>query len=235
VTAGYPPSIFERITDKSFKNIPCLRKIRETGKTYIGDMELTWKGETENRVQSVVVAVPKYDLENKFSGAVMTVLSLSAIIDRYIKVESEISGCCWIINSSGTTLVRPDKTNVCTELETLGNTKTLEGTLLKNTLKKGKEGYGEYMFPVVQGGENIIAYAPINAGSGRWFIVIATPYSKTILLARKGFVNIILWTLGLIIMVIMAGISIAYSGAKQLRLKEELKRLREREGGRRNC
>ena len=230
VTAGYPPSIFERITDKSFKNIPCLRKIRETGETYIGDMELTWKGETENRVQSVVVVVPKYDLENKFSGAVMTVLSLSAIIDRYIKVESEISGCCWIINSSGTILVRPDKTNVCTELETLGNAKSLEGTLLKNTLKKGKEGYGEYMFPVVQGGGDIIAYAPINAGSGRWFIVIATPYSKTILLARKGFVNIILWTLGLIIMVIMAGISIAYSGAKQLRLKEELKRLREREG-----
>ena len=232
VTARYPPSIFERITDESLKNIPYLQKIRETGKTYIGDMELTWKGEAENRVQSVVVAVPKYDSENRFSGAVMTVLSFSAIIDRYIKVKSEISGCCWIINSDGTILVRPEKTHACTELETLGNAKTLDGARLKDILTNRKEGYGEYMFPVVQGGtkKNIIAYAPINAGSGRWFIVIATPYSKTVLLARKGFGNIIFGTLGLIIAVIIAGISTAYYGVKQLRFKEELKRLREREG-----
>ena len=231
VTAEYPPSIFEGITDESLKNISYFKEIKKTGKTYIGDLQLAWKGEAKGRAQSVVVAVPKYDAEDRFSGAVITVLSLSAIIDRYIKVKSETSSCCWIINSSGTILVRPDKTNACTELETLGNAKTLDGASLKNALAEGKEGYSECVLPLEGGGtkKSIIAYAPVNAGSGRWFIAVATPYNGIVLLARKGFTDIIFWTLGFIIVVVIAGFSVASLSAKQLRLKEELKRLRERE------
>ncbi|MBW2648983.1 MAG: PAS domain S-box protein [Deltaproteobacteria bacterium] len=116
-------------------------------------------------------------------------------------------------------------------LKTLGNAKTLGGASLKDVLAEGKEGYRECVLPMEGGGtkKSIIAYAPVNAGSKRWFIAITTPYNETVLLARKGFGNIIFGTLGLIIVVIIAGISTAYSGAKQLRLKEELKRLRERE------
>ncbi|MBW2558816.1 MAG: PAS domain S-box protein [Deltaproteobacteria bacterium] len=231
VTAEYPPSIFEGITDESLKNISYFQEIKKTGKAYIGDLQLAWKGEANGRAQSLVVAVPKYDSEDRFSGAVMTVLSLSAIIDRYIKVKSEPSGFCWIINSSGTILVRPDKTNACTELETVGNAKTLDGTSLKNALAEGKEGYSECVLPLKGGRpkKSIIAYAPVNADSGRWFVAIATPYNEIVLLARKGFTDIIFWTLGLILVVVIAGFSVASLSAKQLRLKEELKRLRERE------
>ncbi|MBW2648504.1 MAG: cache domain-containing protein, partial [Deltaproteobacteria bacterium] len=72
VTAEYPPSIFKEITDESLKRSPYLHEIRETGKTYIGDVELAWKGAAEDRVQSVIVAVPKYDAEDNFSGVVLT-------------------------------------------------------------------------------------------------------------------------------------------------------------------
>ncbi|MEA1971302.1 MAG: cache domain-containing protein, partial [Thermodesulfobacteriota bacterium] len=231
VTARYPPSVFEGITDESLKSGSYFQEIRKTGRTYIGDLQLTCEEEAENRVQSVIVAVPRYDAEDNFSGAVLTGLSLSAIIDRYIKVKSETSGCGWIIDGRGTILVRPDKAHACMELETLGNTKIPGGASLRDVLAEGKEGYSECVLPM-EGGEtkkSIIAYAPINAGSKRWFVAITTPYNKIVLLARKGFINIIFWTLGLIIVVIITGVSIAYSSAKQLRLKEELKRLRERE------
>ncbi|MEA3486725.1 MAG: ATP-binding protein, partial [Thermodesulfobacteriota bacterium] len=231
VTAEYPPSIFEGITDESFKHSPYFQEIKKTGKTYIGGLQLAWEGEAEDRVQSVIIAVPKYDAEDNFSGVVLTGLSLSAIIDRYTKVKSETSGCGWIIDSSGAIFVRPDKAHACMELETLGSTKIPGGASLKDVLAEGKEGYSECVLPMEGGGtkRSIIAYAPVNAGSKRWFVAITTPYNKIVLLARKGFINIIFWTLGLIIVVIITGISAAYSSAKQLRLKEELKRLRERE------
>ncbi len=228
----YPSSIPGGMTDEIFKHSPYFQQIKKTGKAYIGDLQLALEGEVKNRIQFMVIAVPKYDTAGNFSGAVLAGLSLSAIIDRYIKVKSETSGCGWIIDSSGTILVHPDKTHTCMELETLGNAKTIGGAPLKDTLAEGKEGYSECVLPTEVGGtkKSIIAYAPVKTGSKSWFVVITTPYNKIVLLARKGFINIIFWTLGLIIVVIIAGISVAYSSAKQLRLKEELKRLREREG-----
>jgi len=231
VTAKYPSSIFEEITDESLKVAPYFQEIRKTGETYIGDLHLMREGETEDKVQSVIVAVPKYDTRNNFSGVVFTSLSLSAIIDRYIKATSDISGCGWIIDNNGAILVRPDKIHACMEPETLGNTQTVDGVPLKDVLAEGKEGYNECMLTTEgKKTKSIIAYAPVNAGSGRWFVAITTPYNKIVLLARKGFLNIIFWALGLIIVVIITGISITYLGVRRLRLEEELKRLREREG-----
>ena len=229
VTAKYPPSIFEEMTDESFESSSYFQEIKKTGRTYIGDLQLGREGEAKNRVQSVVVAVPKYDADDNFSGAVFTGLSLSAIIYRYIKATSETSGCGWIIDSSGATLVHPDEAHACMEPETLGNAKTVDGASLRDVLAEGKEGYSECMLPV-EGGKtkkSIIAYAPVNAGSGRWFVAITTPYNKIVLLARKGFINIIFWTLGFIIVVIITGISVAYLGVRRLHLEEELKRLKE--------
>ncbi len=231
VTAKYPSSVFEEINDQSLKFAPYFKEIQKTGRAYIGDLHLRREGETENKVHSVIVAVPTYDTQETFSGVVFTSLSLSAIIDRYIKATSDISGCGWIIDNSGAILVRPDKVHACMEPETLGNTQTVDGVSLKDILAEEKEGYNECMLPT-EGKEtkkSIIAYAPVNAGSGRWFVAITTPYNKIVLLARRGFLNIILWTLGLIIVVIITGISITYLGVRRLRLEEELKRLRERE------
>jgi len=143
VTAEYPPSIFEGITDESFKHSSYFQEIKKTGKTYIGGLQLAWEGGAENIVQSVIVAVPKYDAEDNFSGVVLTGLSLSAIIDRYTKVKSETSGCGWIIDSSGAIFVRPDKAHACMGLKTLGNAKILGGAPLKDVMAKGKEGYRE--------------------------------------------------------------------------------------------
>ncbi|MBW2543892.1 MAG: PAS domain S-box protein [Deltaproteobacteria bacterium] len=240
-TNTYPPSIFEKITgspdESGFKSHAYFREIKKTGNPYISDLLLEWDEEyndVKNRFRPIIIAVPKYDSESRFSGAVLVVLSLSTIVDRYLISENETS-CAWIMDNSGAILVHPDQSRLVgiagKDLGALECAKTHGGISLKDALMKGKEGYGEYMLPVMGGGtkKSIVAYAPINLHSGRWFIAVATPYNETVLLARKGFVNIIFGTLGLIIVVIIAGISIAYSGAKQLRLKEELKRLRERE------
>ena len=241
-TSAYPPSIFEKITgspdESGFKSHACFQEIKKTGKPYISGLLLAGEEKQENvrnRFRPVIIVVPKYDSENRFSGAVLAVLSLSTIVDRYLTSGSETSCCAWIMDNSGAILAHPDQSRLVgiagKDLGALECTKTHGGIPLKDALMKGKEGYDEYMLPVVGGGtkKSIVAYAPINLHSGRWFIAVATPYNKIVLLARKGFVNIIFGTLGLIIVVILVGISTAYSSAKQLRLKEEQKRLRERE------
>ncbi len=229
VTTDYPPSSSGEIISVRFKNNFYSQETKKTGETYIGDLRVVREGDTENKVHSVIIAVPKYDSEGEFSGTVLAVLSLSALIDRYMKAAGEASGCGWIVDNSGFILLRPDQTCACVELETLGNAKTVDGKFLKDILAKGKEGYSECVLPMEDKGmgKSIIAYAPINAGSERWFVAITIPYNRMILLARKGFINVILWTFGFILVVIIAGILVVYFGVKRVRLKEELKRLKE--------
>ncbi|MBN2539643.1 MAG: PAS domain S-box protein [Deltaproteobacteria bacterium] len=234
ITSTYPPSIFEKIAGRNFQSLDYFREIRKTGKPYISDL-LSAGEEKQKNVQDtsrpVIIAVPKYDSENRFSGAVLSILSLSTIVDRYLISRSETAYCAWIMDNSGTIIAHPDQSFTGKDLGALKCAKVHGEIPLKDTLMKGKEGYDEYILSAVGGKtkKSIVSYAPINVDSGRWFIAVATPYNEIILLARKGFINIIFGTLGLIIVVIIVGISAANSRAKQLRLKEELKRLKERE------
>ena len=235
ITTGYPTSALEGILGKSFESRPYFPEIQKTGKPYIGTLPLLAAGENDKEghdtTKSVIVAVPTYDSENRFSGAVLAALSMTTIVDRYIMSRSEISCCAWIMDSEGTILAHPDPSFTGRSLVAVERAKVDGPASLKEALITGREGYGEYALPV-EGGKtekNIIAYAPIDLNPGHWFIAVTTPYDEIVLLARKGFINIMLGALGLIIAVIVASISIAVSNTKRLRLKEGLKRLRERE------
>ncbi|MDD5724137.1 MAG: ATP-binding protein [Syntrophales bacterium] len=235
VTTGYPPSAIAGMLGKRFESRPYSPKIQETGEPYVGALQLPAEGEKgkggHDKSQSVIVAVPKYDSENRFSGTVLATLSLFTIVDRYIMSKSETPCCAWIMDSEGTILAHPDPSFIGQSLVALERVKAGGRASLKETLMRGLEGYGEYPLPI-EGGKtekNIIAYAPIDLNPGHWFIAVATPHDEIVLLARKGFSNIMFGALGLIIAVIVASILIAASNTKRLRLKEELKRLRERE------
>lgn len=233
VTTGYPFSALEGMLGKSFESRPYSPEIRETGKPYIGTLPVAGEVgiEGHDTSPSVIVAVPTYDAENRFSGTVLAALSLSTLVDRYIMSKSETSCCAWIMDSAGTILAHPDLFFVGKSLVTLERAKASGRPALKEALIRGGEGYGEYQLPVGEGKteKNIIAYAPVDLNPGYWFVAVAAPYNEIILLARKGFTNIMFGALGLIIAVIVASISVATSSTRRLRLKEELKRLRERE------
>jgi len=236
VTIGYPSSALEGILGKSFESWSHFTEVQKTGKPYIGTLPLQTMG--ENAVQDieiqdvsrpVIVAVPTYDSGNRFSGTVLAALSLSTIIDRYITSKCETC-CAWIMDSGGTMIVHPDSACVGHSLVALEHPAS-RGASLRDALRDGRAGYGEYRLPG-EGGKTekkIIAYAPIDLASGHWLVAVAAPYNEIILLARRGFTNIMFGALGFIIAVIIASVSIATSSTRRLRLKEELKRLRERE------
>ncbi|MBN2398497.1 MAG: PAS domain S-box protein [Deltaproteobacteria bacterium] len=232
VIIGYPPSVLDGMLGKSFEPHPHFSEIQKTGKPYIGTpLPPTGEGdaETHDKSRSVIFAVPTYDSENRFSGAVLAALSLSNIVDRYITSKCETC-CAWVMDSEGIMIVHPDPSCIGHSIAVLEHPAS-RGASLKEALRKGEEGYGEYRLP--REGEDpekyILAYAPIDLGERHWLVTVAAPYNEIILLARKGFLNIMFGASGLIVVVIIASASIATSSTKRLRLKEELKRLRERE------
>ena len=234
VTIGYPPSALEGVLGKSFESRPYFPEIEETGKPYVGTLPpLPVAGENDmeaqGKSQQVIVAVPTYDSENRFSGTVLAALSLSTIVDRYITSKCETC-CTWIMDSEGTMIVHPDPSCIGHGLVALEHPAS-RGASLKDALREGRAGHGEYQLPG-EGGKTekkIIAYAPVDLAPRHWLVAVAAPYNEIILLARRGFTNIMFGALGFIIAVIIASVSIATSNTKRLRLKEELKRLRERE------
>ena len=233
VTTGYPPSALDGMIGKTLESRPYSPAIQKTGKPYISTLPLPPVGENDAEVhdasQSVIIAVPTYDSENRFSGTVLAALSISTIVDRYITSKCETC-CAWVMDSGGTMIVHPDSACIGHSLVALEHPAS-RGASLKDALREGRAGFGEYQLPG-EGGKiekKIIAYAPIDLTSGHWLVAVAAPYNEIILLARKGFTNIMFGALGLIIVLIVASISITASSTKRLRLKEELKRLRERE------
>ena len=235
VITSYPSSFLKGITGKNFGFRRYFQEVSKTGKPYISDLLLVG-GEkyedVESRFKSIIVAVPKYDSKNEFSGVVLAALSFSTIIDRYIKrVRCGMSCSAWIVDDNGVIVVHPDAEFTGKDAGILEGAKTEGGMSLKSTLLKGQEGYGEYMLRE-EGGrveKNIVAYVPIHLGSWKWAIAINVPRYVAISLLRETFFNIMIIAFGLIAAVIIGSTFIVYSGRRHLRVREELKHLREKE------
>ena len=235
LVTSYPSSFLKGITGKNFGFRRYFQEVKKTGKPYISDLLLVG-GEkyedVESRFKSIIVAVPKYDSKNEFSGVVLAVLSFSTIVDRYIKrVKSGMPCSVWIVDDNGAIVVHTDAEFTGKDAGILEGAKTEGGMSLKSTLLKGQEGYGEYMLLEESGrnGKNIVAYVPIHLGSRKWVIAINTPYYVAISLLRKTFFNVMIVAIGLIAAVVIGSTFIVYSGRKHLRVREELKHLREKE------
>lgn len=234
IIAAYPPSLLKGIMGKSFGFRRYFQEAKRTGKPCVSDLVLVG-GEkyedVENRFKSIIVAVPKYDPGNEFSGVVLAALSFSTIIDRYIKpIKCDMPCCLWMVDDSGTILVHPDAEFVGENVGILEGAKSEERISLKDALLRGEEGYGEYMLLKKDGRveKSIVAYAPIHLGSRKWTIVAGIPHDAAILLLRKTFFNIMFVAALLIAAVVIGSIAVVYSGRRRLRLEEELRHLRER-------
>ena len=69
----------------------------------------------------------------------------------------------------------------------------------------------------------------MHAGDKKWILLVVAPYSQVVSPVRKTFVYTLFSSLLLIGVVIIVGMSFAYKEGKRLRIKEENKRLKERE------
>ncbi len=234
VINSYPSFPLKGRMGESFGFRHYFQEVKKTGKSYVGDLVLVGSEkpkDVEGGIESIIVAVPKYDSKNEFSGVVLAALSVSTIIDRYIKpVECGVSCYSCMVDDSGIILFHQDAEFTGKDIAILEDVKSEGGIFLKDALLRGEEGYGEYML-LGKGDrveKSIVAYAPIHPGSRKWMIAVSTPRDTAISSLRKTFFNIMFVAVGLIAAVVIGSIFTVYSARKRLRLGEELKRLRER-------
>ncbi|OPY87843.1 MAG: Sporulation kinase A [Smithella sp. PtaU1.Bin162] len=165
---------------------------------------------------------------NDFAGAWLASFSLGAIIGTYEKQTRESNlGYLWLADAQGKIIVHPAA--------------NLIGKNIRDLLPGGKDiplnfaaGRGNYLETAVQyntghGERSIVAYSPLQTGDKTWIVFIAAPYDQVISPVRTTFIYTLFTALLLIIVVVIASISFAYREGKRLRIKEERKRLAERE------
>ena len=229
IQSFYPPHAKEMI-DKSL-----IRAIKEIEKPYIYHtylLEAEHESAGDGSTESIIISIPTKDREGKVTGAIITTLSLDKIIDRFATQENNgATSDLWLVDNSGFFIIHPNEQLIGKDVKSLTGINGDKGANLKEVFLKGEEGYGEYSLKNEKGDseKRIVAYAPVNVGTELWSVAISTPYGAVISSLRKAFINILIGAMALIIVVIITAISMAYTGARQLRLKEELKHLKEKQ------
>jgi PAS domain S-box-containing protein len=232
VVCGYPDSHMEGMWGKSFKKYHFFEKIKESHTPYVGKQMIGGTESSEGSdtgIDSIVIGIPKWDTEGEFTGAVLATISIHTIVDRYMCPARGLSPNDYLM------VDEDDQIIINSNPEIIGTTARItEDTMtapINKFFPRDTDGYGISHFRNSTGEtiKTIIGYAPVRMGENLWSFVVVTPYDSVILLLRKASVNIMLGALGLIMAVIITGISIARSSARNVYFKEQLKLLQERE------
>ena len=176
----------------------------------------------------LIIGYPLWHQENIFSGAWIVSLSLAAIIEGYEKQTKDNGlGDLWLVDEQGSFIIHPDSAFIGKNINNL--VKNINGSEIDFSSEQGN-----YMDSLVKQNANkekrsIIAYYPLQAGGKKWFVFVASPYSNVILPVRKTFAYTLFSAILLILVVVVASMSFAFREGKRLRMKEEQKRLKERE------
>jgi PAS domain S-box-containing protein len=204
-------------------------KMLENGR-YLGGLNrlfaLNRKGD-EQFSRTICIGLPVYGKDGKFNGAVLALINPRLLITRSIlKKESPINGEFWLVDDQDRIAYHPDGAMI--------NRKFHDMIPDSNKSFDVSPGIKKYFIEnvIISPGKSstcIISYAPIRIGTSTWFAVMVAPYDAVQNPIASTSRNIILGAFGLIIVVIVTAISIAQLDVKRLRLKEELKRLQERE------
>jgi len=176
----------------------------------------------------LIVGYPLWRQENIFSGAWVVSLSLAAIIEGYEKQTKDNGlGDLWLLDEQGSFIIHPDSAFIGKNINDL--IRNVNGSEVDFSSAQGN-----YLDSLVRQNDkkeqrSIIAYYPLQASGKKWFILVASPYSNVILPVRKTFAYTLFSAILLILVVVVASMSFAFREGKRLRMKEEQKRLKERE------
>ena len=226
----YPVGHAENLIGKTIYDPEIMHalKMLESGR-YLGGLNNSFalKGNVNAWLsKTICIGLPVYSLEGKYKGAILALISPQLLIKHSVLKKSSFIGEFWLIDDQDKVAYHPDSTLINKNFH----------ELIPNH-KKGfdtSSGVKRYFIENAITSDNkpstcIISYAPIRIGTSTWLVVMVAPYHKVQNLIASASRNIILGAFGLVIVVIVTAISIAQSDVKRLRLKEELKRLKERE------
>jgi PAS domain S-box-containing protein len=176
----------------------------------------------------LVFGYPLWHQENYFSGAWIVSLSLAAIIEKYEKQTKDNGlGDLWLIDEQGNFIIHPDPFFIGKKINSF--IRNVNGSEIDFSSAQGNYLDSLVWKSVKKEQRNVIAYYPLQFGEKKLFVLIASQYSNVILPVRKTFAYTLFSAIMLILVVVVASISFAFREGKRLRMKEEQKRLKERE------
>ncbi len=232
----YPNRAFAGLLGERFDRYTFFHQIRKTRGPFVGELDLsedTPLSRTLGMSRAVVIGVPKYRYGDGtlFTGVVFAIMPLEKVIDFFGKEpQGKMAQDSWIVDHQGRLIVHPAEGFIGRDVSVLEKRDNRRPGALQPDILRGRAGYGEYLLNEEGASveRKIVAYAPIGIGPQAWFMVVSTPYNRVISVVRRAFLNVMMGVAGVIIAVIIAGISIDYAERRHLRMKEKLRLLRER-------
>ena len=179
----------------------------------------------------IVIGVPKYNDDFQFSGVILAALPLEIMKQEYFSgTENRASHNIWMIDQNGTILVHPSDAETGKDISVLQQDKAPGKFSLKDNILKDRAGYDEFVLLGQHhfGDQYVVAYAPVHFSHGMWFLAVSTPYDAIVSVIRRAFINTMMGTAGLIMVILFVGAYMTYESRKKLQLREELKRVTER-------
>ncbi|HOO41179.1 MAG TPA: cache domain-containing protein, partial [Syntrophales bacterium] len=234
VLSVHPAGLIEGSFGRSLQYRYYLDEIERTGKPYVSDLILlnpSGENGQKEMIKSILVAVPKYNDHFRFSGVILAALSLSTLTAEYFKAgENYVSHDTWLIDQNGTILIHPRAGHVGKDVSVLEKGKVPSALSLKERMLQGKASWGEFLLPDGKGSEEkyVVAYTPVHFNRGVWYLAVSVPYNSIVSVVRRTFVNTMMGTVGLIVVILSVAFYIVYESRKKFKLKEELKRITER-------
>lgn len=180
---------------------------------------------------SFIIRVERQDDAGNHLGAIVAVLSLDAVMDRYAgSLGQAKSADNWLFADDGTIMVHADPYFIGQNMEALSG-EPRESRRWHDFFISHAPGYGDFMIRNARGDVErmLVAMAPVVTEDARWAIALVTPYRVVVELMHKVFLNIAMGSIGLIILLIVAGAAVGYMVRRQMKWDETLKRLKERE------
>jgi PAS domain S-box-containing protein len=229
VINGYPESISAKIYGKRLEDPAISHAMKKLNQRYTGEIVL-FKELDANAgsfpSKTIGIGLPILTPDGKYDGAILAVVPPQLILGRTMPINQIYINDFWFVDESGKVVFHPNKDIRVYDLQKLSP----EGSTTFKMFSYNSKHYSDLMlFQKNHEEKFIIAYAPIRIGIAQWWIVLVTPYDKVLKPIRSASLNIIYLAIGLITVVIITAVSIGRSDVKRMRLREELKRLKERE------
>lgn len=194
--------------------------LRRFHQSYVGEVVLP-RGSSLKR--TLVVGVPLLGPEGSYQGAVLAVADPAFVLESL--KGPPVPGLTVMFDDSGTVIYHREPEGRRPRLSpfVVGQHEVFRKIALSSP------GFKE----VTWGGNGntalcIAAFAPVRVGVNTWWIVSFTPRNDVIVPVRKAAFNIIAGALGLMALVVVTSFFVSRSGARHVRIKEELKRAQER-------
>jgi len=229
IVAGYPQGCVSGSQGITIDDLALTHTLKKLHQVYAGEIRfptecVAFSEHTQEKALGIGVPLLAEDLT--YDGAVVAFFSLQKMVEAITRNDRGFPNGIWLVDESGKIVFHPDQNLVGKKLDDLTQTKNTPARIFLYNPRN----YSELTLYHENRSETfILAHEPFRIGSAMWWFVLATPYDQILSPIRKASLNIILGAVGLIAVVLITATSIARYDVRRLRLKEEYKRLKERE------